>query len=217
MARRAPWRDEAARGERADEGRCFPVAMRDADPQALTAPATPVPARHVRRGPCLVVQTSRSGSRSSCSSKPLLALGQDVRTILFARVRGLFLRVILWRLRKRRTVPSHEDQTSFGQLTAQFLQRDVRRLVQHGQDRRACASIGQTAGHAHAFGFASPCSRSSLRQRLTLAAPTRTARLPRDATSHQRQQRGHEPKIDGKRFRLACRPPSGRQSESDQN
>ena len=40
-------RDEAAQRQPADEGRRFPVAVRNADPQTFAAPAASIAARHV--------------------------------------------------------------------------------------------------------------------------------------------------------------------------
>jgi hypothetical protein len=80
--------------------------MRDADPQPLAAPTAPVAARHVGGSPCLVDEDQPLGIEIELILEPLFATRQDIGAILLEGVRGLFLRVILWRLRKRRIVPS---------------------------------------------------------------------------------------------------------------
>jgi hypothetical protein len=113
-----PWRDEAPRGERADEGRGLPVSMRDADPQPCPATAAPVAPGHVGGGPGLVDEDQPLRVEIELILEPLLAPRQDVGAILLGGVCGLFLRVILWRLRKRRTVPSHVAQNTSGRSSA---------------------------------------------------------------------------------------------------
>jgi hypothetical protein len=52
-------------------------------------------ARHVGRGPSLIDEDEPLGIEIQLSLEPILASLYDVRTILLACVRGLFLRVIL--------------------------------------------------------------------------------------------------------------------------
>ena len=93
--------DDAAQRESADEGRGFPMAVWNADPQALAPEAAPVAAGHVGFRPGLVDEHQALGIEIELPLEPGLAPAQDVRTGLLARMSGLFLRVILWRLKKR--------------------------------------------------------------------------------------------------------------------
>jgi hypothetical protein len=70
------------------------VAMRHAHPKPLAAPAAPVAARHVGRGPGLVDEDQPVGIEVELILEPLFASDQDVGAILFGGVRGLFLRVM---------------------------------------------------------------------------------------------------------------------------
>ena len=94
-------RDHAAQRERADERRGFPMAVGNADPQTLAPEAAPMTAGHVGCGPGLVDEHQALGIEIELPLEPGLAPAQDVRTGLLARMSGLFLRVILWRLKKR--------------------------------------------------------------------------------------------------------------------
>jgi hypothetical protein len=81
------------------------MAVRDADTQALAAAATAVGARHVGRSPGLVDEDQAFGIKIELTVEPGFALLQDVGAVLFGRMRGLFLRVMAWRAKKRRIVP----------------------------------------------------------------------------------------------------------------
>jgi hypothetical protein len=81
------------------------MAMRDTDPKLLAAPATPVAARHVGRGPCLVDEDQPAGINVEPTFEAPFAPDQHVRTVLFGGVRGHFLRVMAWRAKKRWIVP----------------------------------------------------------------------------------------------------------------
>src|SRR5690606_15391535 len=83
----------------------LPVAVRDADPEPLAAPAAPVAPGHVRRGPCLVDEDQALGIEIDLALEPGLALLQDVGPVLLGGVRGLFLRVMACRLKKRCSAP----------------------------------------------------------------------------------------------------------------
>jgi hypothetical protein len=87
-------RDEAAQRECADEGRGLPMAMGNAHPQALAAPAAPIAARHVGGGPSLIDKHQALGIQVELPLEPGLAFRQDVRAGLLAGMGGLFLRVI---------------------------------------------------------------------------------------------------------------------------
>ena len=64
-----------------------------------------VAARHVGRGPGLVDEHQAVGLEVELGFEPGLAALHNVRAILLGRVRSLFLRVILWRRKKRQSVP----------------------------------------------------------------------------------------------------------------
>jgi hypothetical protein len=81
------------------------MAMRDADTQAFAATAAAVGASHVGRSPGLIDKDQAFGIEIELAFKPSLAPLQDVGAVLLGRVRGLFLRVIAWRAKKRRIVP----------------------------------------------------------------------------------------------------------------
>jgi hypothetical protein len=81
------------------------MAVRDADAQAFAAAAAAVAARHLRRSPGLVDEDQALGIEIKLAFEPGLAPHQDVGSVLLGRVRGLFLRVMAWRAKKRRIVP----------------------------------------------------------------------------------------------------------------
>jgi hypothetical protein len=64
-----------------------------------------VRSRHVGGGPRLVDEDEAIRIEVELTLKPSLALPQDIRAILLRGVGSLFLRVILWRAKKRRIVP----------------------------------------------------------------------------------------------------------------
>jgi hypothetical protein len=79
--------------------------MRDADAQPLAAAATAVSSGHLGGSPGFVDEDEPFWIEIELPLKPGLAAFQDVWPILFAGVRGLFLRVMSWRAKKRRIVP----------------------------------------------------------------------------------------------------------------
>jgi transposase len=68
--------------------------MREAHPQPLAFPSAPVTAGHVGSGPGLIDEGKALGFEVDLTVEPVLALPQDVGTVLLDRVPGLFLRVI---------------------------------------------------------------------------------------------------------------------------
>jgi hypothetical protein len=70
------------------------MSVRDANAQALAAPAAAAPAHHVCRGPGLVDEDEPLRVEIELALEPILPARQDVGAILLAGVRGLFLRVI---------------------------------------------------------------------------------------------------------------------------
>ena len=81
------------------------MPVRHAGPQALAAERSSVPPGHVRRGPGLVDEDEARGVEIELIVEPLLTSPQDVRPLLLGRVRGLFLRVIRRRAKKRHRLP----------------------------------------------------------------------------------------------------------------
>jgi hypothetical protein len=79
--------------------------VRHAHPQSLATPAAPVTSGHVGAGPALVHEDQPVGIKIDLAFKPIPPLFQDVWTVLLGGVRGLFLRVRLWRAKKRHSVP----------------------------------------------------------------------------------------------------------------
>lgn len=65
------------------------MTMRDTDPKPLAAPATPVAAGHVGRGPCLVDEDQPVWIEIELTFEPRFAPDQDVGTVLLGGVRGL--------------------------------------------------------------------------------------------------------------------------------
>jgi len=81
------------------------MAAGDAGAQSFATSATAVRSGHVGRGPGLIDEDKTLGIELELLLEPGLSALQDVRPILFAGVRGLFLRVMSWRTKKRRIVP----------------------------------------------------------------------------------------------------------------
>lgn len=81
------------------------MAMGDADTQSLAAAATAVRSGHAGRCPGLIDKDETLGIEIELLLEPGPAALQDIRPILLAGVRGLFLRVMAWRAKKRRIVP----------------------------------------------------------------------------------------------------------------
>ena len=88
------WGDHAGPTQAGDEGRRFPVPVRDARAQALAPPAAAMAAGHVRRGPGLIDEDQPLGVEVELPLEPFRATLHDVGAVLFGSVRGLFLRVI---------------------------------------------------------------------------------------------------------------------------
>ncbi len=82
------------------------MAMGNRRPQSLTAWGAAMGARHVGFRPGLIDEDQPVGVEIDLAVKPVLPFLQDVRAVLFAGVRGLFLRVIRWRLKNRCIVPN---------------------------------------------------------------------------------------------------------------
>ncbi len=76
-----------------DEGCGLPVAVRHTHPQALTSWGPAVGTRHLGRGPGLVDKHQAFGIEIKLRLEPSFAPLHNVGTVLFAGVRGLFLRV----------------------------------------------------------------------------------------------------------------------------
>ena len=70
------------------------MAVRNADAQALAAAAAAVGSGHVGGRPGLVDEHETLGVEIELAFEPRLAALQDVRPILFAGARSLFLRVM---------------------------------------------------------------------------------------------------------------------------
>ena len=81
------------------------MTVRHAGPQALAAERSSVPPGHVGGGPGLVDEDEARGVEIELVVEPLLTSPQDVRPLLLGRVRGLFLRVIRRRAKKRHRLP----------------------------------------------------------------------------------------------------------------
>ena len=87
-------RDEAAQRQGSNEGRGFPMSVRNADPQALTARRATVTPRHVGGGPGLVDEDQALGVEIELPVEPGFALLRNIGAALLGSVRGLFLRVM---------------------------------------------------------------------------------------------------------------------------
>ena len=81
------------------------MAVRNAGPQAFAALATAMCSRHVGRCPGLVDEDEPVTIELALALAPGFPPRQDIRAILLGGMGGLFLRVMLWRSKKRRTVP----------------------------------------------------------------------------------------------------------------
>ncbi len=78
-------RNHTAGAKAGDEGRRLPMAMWNANPQALPARGSSVAARHVGRSPSLVDENEPRRVEVELPFEPGLALLQDVGTILDER------------------------------------------------------------------------------------------------------------------------------------
>lgn len=70
------------------------MPVREAHPQPLAPRAAAMAAGHVGGGPGLVDEDEALGFEVDLAVEPVLALPQDVGTVLLDRMPGLFLRVI---------------------------------------------------------------------------------------------------------------------------
>jgi hypothetical protein len=70
------------------------MAMREAHPQTLALAAAAMGSGHVRRRPGLVDKDKACRIEIELPAKPVPALPQDVRAILFDGMAGLFFRVM---------------------------------------------------------------------------------------------------------------------------
>ena len=81
------------------------MAVWDGGPQAFTALAAAMCSRHVGRCPGFINKDEPVPIELTLALTPGLPSRQDIRAILLCGMGGLFLRVILWRSKKRRIVP----------------------------------------------------------------------------------------------------------------
>ena len=94
-------RHEARESQTGDEGDRFVVAVRDGGAQPSSTPAAPVLARKIGRRAGFVDEDELCRIEIELSGKPRPSARQNVRTLLFFGVRGLFLSVMSWRSKKR--------------------------------------------------------------------------------------------------------------------
>jgi hypothetical protein len=80
------------------------MTVRNAAAQALSAPATAVASGHVGRRAGFVDENELQRIEVELAFEPHPASLTDVGTILFARVRRLFLYVMSWRSKKRQII-----------------------------------------------------------------------------------------------------------------
>lgn len=85
--------------------RSYPMAMRDADAQSLAAATAAMPARHVGGRPRFIDEDQFFRVQVQLILEPGLTTLQHVGAVLFAGVRGLFLRVTPCRAKNRWIVP----------------------------------------------------------------------------------------------------------------
>jgi hypothetical protein len=89
----------------ADEGCGHPVLVRNRGAQPLTTRRTAVRARPAGKDPSFVDEHQFVRVQIGLAVEPALPPAQDIRALLLGGVRGLFLRVIRWRRKKRCNVP----------------------------------------------------------------------------------------------------------------
>ena len=131
-------RDEAAKRECADERRRFPVAMRK--------PTAAITAGHIGGGPGLVDEDQALGVEIELPFEPGLTPLRDVGTILLGSVRGLFLRVMACRAKKRWIVPKPKTRPCAPRRGAPPQWWRLRR----GQAQRRALSDARRLARAHA-------------------------------------------------------------------
>ena len=115
----------------------FQCPIRDADAQPLPARAAPMRAGHLRRGPGFVDEDKALWFKVELALEPVFAPLQHVGPILLARVRGLFLRVSLWRLQKRQSAATLALRARLRQPRLQLRQSDVGHLDKKSPDEIA--------------------------------------------------------------------------------
>ena len=98
-------RDHPAERQGGDDGGGLPMAVRDAHPQAFATGGAAMGAGHVGLRPGLVDEHEPRGVEVGLALEPGLSPLQDIGPLLLAGVRGLFLRVIRRRAKKRCSVP----------------------------------------------------------------------------------------------------------------
>jgi hypothetical protein len=97
-------RDDASQAQAANEGDRLVMAMRNSATQAFAAPSSAVPTRHVGRRPRLVDEHQFQRIEVELAVEPSPPPFKDVRAVLFAGVRRLFLNVMSWRSKKRQII-----------------------------------------------------------------------------------------------------------------
>ena len=173
---------------------------------------------HVGLGPCLVDEDEPVGIEVELAVEPVPAALQDVGTVLLRGMDGLFFARDRVALEEPADGAVAEDEPDASQPAPQFLQGDVRHLGQQCQDRRLV--------RLDAAGSAIPAKRPGpgiavlalQRPPATDARRADPEPLPGLTVRQARRDRRNNPypKINRQRFRHACRPPPGKQCESDQ-
>ena len=149
------------------------MAVRDGHAQPLAARAAAVGARHVGARPGLVDEDEPLGVEVGLAVEPGLPPLQDVGTVLLGGVRGLFLRVMRGRRKKRHSAATPTWCAVLGELLLQL--RQVISLVSASAAwmSPACASVrDDRRSPPTALGLASPTFRLSAAQRIALDALT---------------------------------------------
>ena len=98
------WRRHPFKTERANECGRLPVAMRHGRPAALASGRAAIAAGHLGRGSAFVDEDQALGVEIGLPIEPGYASPGDVRSILFASMRRLFLSVTSWRWKNRQTM-----------------------------------------------------------------------------------------------------------------
>ena len=86
-------------------GCCFPVAVRNGGSQTFAALAAAMCSRHVGRCPGFIDEDEPVPVEIALALAPGFSPHHDIRAILLCGMGCLFLRVMLWRSKKRRIVP----------------------------------------------------------------------------------------------------------------
>src|SRR5271166_257722 len=94
-------RHKTGKAQASDERDGLVMAMRNADAQSSTAPASSALARQIGGSPRFVNEHELPRIEIELRPKPLLAPLQDVGALLFLCMRGFFLNVISCRSKKR--------------------------------------------------------------------------------------------------------------------